>query len=216
MGVNPRVRIALMVAGTLSLVAIVVALAGMRQSFGGETLASAGPGGRVELPAGANRFEGALKPDDLPAPDFELRNQDGKLVSMRDLRGTPVIVTFLYARCDATCPPQAQVIKGALDQLPRPVPVVAVSVDPRSDTPGAARHFLAEQGMVDRMDFVLGSQDDLEPVWKGYAIQPEIGGDEHQAVIALIDAKGRQRIGFPLGEATPSRIAHDVALLAAE
>ncbi len=209
-------RIALMVAGTLSLVAIVVALVGMRHASQAESLASAGPAGRVELPVEATRFEGALKPDDLPAPDFRLRTQDGEWLSMRDLRGRPVIVTFLYSRCDATCPPQAQVIKGALDQLSRPVPVVAVSVDPESDTPGAARHFLAEQGMVDRMDFVLGSQDQLEPVWKGYAIQPQIGGDEHQAVIALIDAKGRQRIGFPLGEATPSRIAHDVELLAAE
>lgn len=213
---NPRVRIALMVAGTISLIAIVVSLVGMRQGAAAESQAAPGLAGRIELPAAATRFEGALKPDDLPAPDFKLRNQDGEELSMRDLRGTPVIVTFLYARCDATCPPQAQVIKGALDQLPRPVPVLAVSVDPAGDTPGAARHFLAEQGMVDRMDFVLGSREQLEPLWKGYAIQPQIGGDEHQAVIALIDAKGRQRIGFPLGEATPARIAHDVELLAAE
>jgi protein SCO1/2 len=135
---------------------------------------------------------------------------------MRDLRGSPVIVTFLYASCDETCPPQAQQIKGALDVLGRDVPALAVSVDPARDTAAQARHFLAEQGMTGRMDFVLGSREQLEPVWRGYAIQPQLDGAEHQAVIALVDGRGVQRIGFPLGQATPDRIAHDVRLLLAE
>jgi protein SCO1 len=206
--VNPRLRIALMVAGTLSLGAIVFALVGLSREADAERQAA------VLASARGSRFEGALKPPGLRAPDFALRTQEGRLLRMRDLRGRPVIVTFLYARCDETCAPTAQQIKAALDLLDRDVPVVAVSVHPSRDTPAAARHFLAEQGMTGRMDFALGTRAQLRPVWSGYAIQPQLEDAEHQATIALVDPRGRQRIGFPLSQATPSRIAHDVRLLA--
>jgi protein SCO1/2 len=204
-----------MVAGTLSLGAIVFALSGLSRARGAEGERGAVAAG-VQYPEESARFEGALKPRGLRAPDFRLRTQDGDVLRMRDLRGSPVIVTFLYADCEETCPPQAQQVKGALDALGRDVPVVAVAVDPERDTPAAARRFLAEQGMSGRMEFVLGSRKQLEPVWKGYAIQPQLRGAEHQAVIALVDGRGLQRIGFPLGEASPDRIAHDVRVLAAE
>jgi protein SCO1/2 len=211
--VSARVLIVLAVAGTLSLVAMVVGVVGLSREAVAERTPAA-PG--VRYPAEAARFEGALKPRGLRAPDFRLRTQDGRALRMRDLRGTPVIVTFLYTRCDETCPPQAQQIKGALDILGRDVPALAVSVDPARDTAAQARHFLAEQGMTGRMDFVLGSREELAPVWRGYAVQPQLRGAEHQAVIALVDGRGVQRIGFPLGQATPARIAHDVRLLARE
>jgi protein SCO1/2 len=202
-----------MVAGTLSLVAIVIGLVGLRAGAGGDRQEAAAS---LDAPRDSARFEGAIKPRGLRAPDFRLRTQDGEPLTMRELRGSPVIVTFLYANCEETCPPQAQQVKGALDALGRDVPVVAVSVDPARDTPAAARRFLAEQGMTGRMEWALGTRERLEPVWKGYAIQPQLEGAEHQAVIALVDGRGVQRIGFPLGQATPDRIAHDVRLLAAE
>ena len=210
---SPRAAIVLMVAGTLSLVASVIGLAGLRREA---QVDARGATASLDAPGDSARFEGALKPPDLRAPDFRLRTQDGKALGMREFRGSPVIVTFLYADCEETCPPQAQQIKGALDVLGEDVPVVAVSVDPARDTPAAARRFLAEQGMAGRMEWALGSEAQLRPVWKGYAIQPQLRGAEHQAVIALVDARGVQRIGFPLGQATPERIAHDVRLLAAE
>ena len=211
---NPRLAIVLVVAGAMSLAAIVFASVGLSREP--EPAGVAGPAARVDLPAESRRFEGALKPDGLRAPDFELRDQDGEPLRMRDLRGGPVIVTFLYTRCDDTCPPQAQQIKGALDRLDADVPVIAVSVKPSEDTPATARHFLAEQGMAGRMDFALGTQEELEPVWKGYAIQPQSPTTEHHAVIALIDKRGMQRVGFPLNYATPRGIAHDVRVLAGE
>ena len=70
--------------------------------------------------------------------------------------------------------------------------------------------------MTGRMDFVLGSRAQLRPVWKGYAIQPQTASEEHLARIVLVDKKGIQRIGFPLGQTTPERLAHDVRLLERE
>jgi protein SCO1 len=164
----------------------------------------------------SSRFEGATMPARVRAPDFTLRNQDGEPISMRSLRGKPVIVTFLYTTCEDTCPLQAQTIKGALNELDREVPALAIAVDPPRDTPKRARAFLSEQRMLGRMDFVLGSRAQLRPLWKGYAIQPQTDKLEHQGRFVLVDRRGFQRIGFPLGEATPERLAHDYRLLERE
>ena len=77
---------------------------------------------------------------------------------MAAYRGRTVVMTFVYSTCEDTCPAQVQSIRGALDRLGRDVPVLAVSVDPRNDTPARARRFLLEQHMTGRVRFVLGSR----------------------------------------------------------
>ena len=161
-----------------------------------------------------DEFAGSRLPDGVRAPSFRLTDERGEPVAMSDFRGEPVIVTFLYTNCEETCPPAAQQVKGALNELGRDVPALAIAVDPPRDTPASARGFLGEARMLGRMRFVLGSRAELEPVWRGYAIQPQSAEEEHQARIVLVDPKGYQRIAFPLDQATPERIAHDVRLLA--
>jgi protein SCO1/2 len=198
--VNPRIAIALLLVGVLALGAIVLALRG-----GGDDDA--------EPVAGGNTFAGASMPEGLFAPDFELRDQEGERVSMRALRGRPVIVTFLYTHCQDTCPIQAQTVRGALDELGHDLPALAIAVDPPNDTPRSARKFLAEQRVTGRLDFVLGSRAELRPVWTGFGIRPQSVTEEHNARITLVDARGIQRVGYPGSEATPERLAHDLALL---
>jgi protein SCO1/2 len=163
----------------------------------------------------ATEFAGSVIPEGVRAPDFALHDQDSDPIRMRDFRGGPVIVTFLYTTCDESCPPQAQQIKGALDRLDRDPPALAIAVEPENDTPERARHFLAEQRMTGRMDFVLGTEEELRPLWEAYAIQPQLPGAEHQARIVLVDGRGFQRVAFPLEQATPERIAHDLRVLGA-
>ena len=155
---NPRLLVALVLLSASSLLAVV--LAARRD----ETPSAEPPG---------LRYEGATMPDGVRAPDFDLRNQDGEHVTMRALRGRPVIVTFLYTTCEESCPAQAQTIKGALDDLGHDVPALAIAVDPPRDTPRRAQAFLADQRMLGRLDFVLGSRRELQPLWRGYAIRPQ-------------------------------------------
>jgi protein SCO1/2 len=179
----------------------------------GATVLAARSGGDDEAVTSGTAFEGAVMPKGVPAPDFELKNQDGDTVSMRELRGRPVIVTFLYSTCRDTCPVTAQTIRGALDDLGHDVPAIAIAVDPPRDTPDSARAFLNKQRATGRIDFVLGTRAQLQPLWRGFAIRPQSITQEHQARITLVDARGYQRVGFPGSEATPERIAHDVRLL---
>ena len=196
---NPRIALALLLVGVVSLGAIV--------------LAATGGSEEPEPVADDNTFAGASMPEGLFAPDFELRNQEGERVSMRALRGRPVIVTFLYTHCEDTCPVQAQTVRGALDELGHDVPALAIAVDPPNDTPQSARKFLAEQRATGRLDFVLGSRARLRPVWNGFGVRPQSVTEEHNARITLVDARGIQRVGYPGSEATPERLAHDLRLL---
>jgi len=177
-------------------------------------LVAAASSDRPPTTDGQRRFEGATLPKDLAAPDFELADQDGKRVSMRDLRGEPVIVTFLYTNCEETCPSQAQQVRATLDELGEYVPALAVAVDPPNDTPDSARAFLAEQKLTGRMRFLLGERAELESVWRGFAVQPQREDLEHTARLVLVDPKGVQRVSFPLDQITPERLAHDLRLLA--
>ena len=167
-------------------------------------------------PAATAGFQGALMPEGVKAPDFTLTNQDGDTISMRSLRGSPVVVTFLYTTCEDTCPIQAQTVRGALDQLGHDVPAIAIAVDPPRDTPDRAKAFLSEQRALGRIDFVLGTRAALKPVWDGFFVRPQSVTEEHQARFTLVDAKGFQRIGYPGSEATPEALAHDLRLLEAQ
>jgi protein SCO1 len=199
--VNPRIAVALVLVGALALGAIVY---------------GATAGDDPDPAADDDTFEGASMPQGAFAPDFALRNQDGERVTMRSLRGQPVIVTFLYTHCEDTCPIQAQTVRGALDELGHDVPALAIAVDPPNDTPRSARKFLAEQRVSGRLDFVLGSRAELRPLWSGFGVRPQRVTEEHNARITLVDADGIQRVGYPGSEATPERLAHDLALLERE
>lgn len=166
-------------------------------------------------PSAGQGFQGALRPKGIPPADFTLRDQDGRTVRLSDFRGRPTILTFMYSTCRDTCPLTAQQIKIAMDDVGHDVPALAVSVDPANDTPLNARRFLVRQGLTGRMRFLLGARAQLEPIWRSYFIQPQGNGFDHSAYVLLIDAKGIQRVGWPVSQLTPEGLAHDLRLLEA-
>lgn len=204
---NPRLVVAVALVTACAILAAGVALA-PRGSDG------AGSAGQADV-------AGALRPPGMPPVDFALRDQDGKRVSVADLRGQVTVVTFLYTTCEDACPLVAQQIRGALDLMGRDVPVLAVSVDPENDTRRRARAFLLDQRLADRMDFLLGSREELGPVWRAFGIQPrtvreDAPDKDHSVSVVLLDRDGVQRIGYPLDGLTPDALAGDIALLEGE
>jgi protein SCO1/2 len=200
---NARLRLALMVFATLAILA----------AAGVVLLAGHGPG---EPALGSSGFAGALRPQ-IPPQDFTLRDEDGRRVSLSDSRGRVTILTFMYSTCRDTCPVTATQIRLALDDLGHDVPTLAVSVDPRGDTPDSAQAFLVKRGLSGgRMRFLLGTRAQLEPVWKAYGIAPQTKAFPHSAYVLLIDRHGRQRVSFPVEHLTPEGLVHDVRRLESE
>lgn len=141
-----------------------------------------------------------------PSPPFTLTNQDGKAVSLGDLRGRAVALTFLYTSCPDVCPIVTTVFGSAFDRLgpsARKAAFVAVSVDPERDTPARITEFLGAQGLRDKMLFLTGSRPELEPIWAAYYVgvakgNPQGGANgfyyvTHSNLLYLIDVEGRQR-----------------------
>lgn len=164
---------------------------------------------------GSSPFKGAERPK-IATQDFTLKDENGREVSLFDYRGKLVALTFLYSNCEESCPLQARMIAGALDDLGQraaDVQALAVSVDPASDTPRSVKRFLTKTRTYGRMRYLMGSRRKLQPVWRQFAIQPQGKGFDHTAYIILIDRQGRQRVGHPAGSTTPEQIAHDLEVL---
>jgi protein SCO1/2 len=166
---------------------------------------------------GSKGFDGSLLPPGVRAPAFNLRDQNGREVSLAQYRGRPVIATFLYSHCKDTCPAEARLINQAVQELGKPdAPVIAFTVDPAHDTPASVHAFLRKEHITAPFRWVLGTKSQLQPIWKGYAVTPQREDEEHMARIVLLDKRGMQRIGYPFDQTTPDRIAHDMRLLASE
>ena len=167
-------------------------------------------------------FDGAALPGARPAPGFALPDQYGRTISLASLRGTPVILTFLYSHCGAPCVLIAQQIRGALDELSeaggRPASAVIVSADPAGDTPAAVRRFLAEVSLSGRAYYLTGSPAQLASVWRAFGVRPASAGSAtfaKYATVRLIDARGRERVIYGTEQLTPEALVHDVGKLAA-
>jgi protein SCO1 len=196
---HPRVRLTLMTVATLALVGILAFVVFSNPSES----ASGTP---------ATRFDGSISPP-APAQDFALRDQDGRLTRLSGERGHVTVLTFMYTTCQNDCPTMAQQIRGAIDHVGGAVPVLAVSVDPKNDTPASAGKFVAEQHLIGRMHFLLGTEAQLQRVWRRYGIQPQSASLEHTAYVIVIDKAGRARVSFPISTLTPEGLAHDIKVL---
>jgi protein SCO1/2 len=146
----------------------------------------------------ANAGDGFVLHPPVAAPSFSLRDQEATRVGPQLNRGHWTIVTFLYTHCPDVCP----LITNQLVAAQRVVPdlrVIAVSVDPKRDTPNAVRTFLSMHHAGPRFRFVIGSSAALARVWKSYHVASQPGSKgtvEHSTFEILIDPSGRERVYF--------------------
>jgi cytochrome oxidase Cu insertion factor (SCO1/SenC/PrrC family) len=163
---------------------------------------------------------GTVFPATMAAPNFALRDQSGRLVSLHGLRGRDVVLTFFYTHCPDTCPLTAQKLRTVLRRLGSEaarIDVLVVSTDPVNDTPVTARAFLRKNGSP-AWHFLLGSYQELAPVWKAYHVYvPTMAaqrttGPAHSAVMYLIDGGGREQVLLNDSVDAPS-LAQDLHIL---
>lgn len=161
-----------------------------------------------------------LKPR-KPAPALVLHNYTGpQPVSLSAFRGKAVLVTFIYTHCPNVCPLITSNLAAAQRQLgpeARHLQILAVTVDPRRDTPAAIRAFLTARGAAGRMDYLLGSHAQLERTWKAWDVGIQTGKnqltDGHSSIVYGITASGKMAVVYP-SDFSPAQIVHDVPLLA--
>jgi protein SCO1/2 len=157
------------------------------------------------------------------APDFTLTDGiSGKPITLSAQRGKVVVLSFLYTHCPDVCPLTAERFRMAQqkltdDERDRTV-FVAVSVDPRQDSPEAVQAFARDHGLAKNFFFLVGGVAQLQPVWQAYGIRIETDPTEfvgHSDAIYLLDAKGQVRV-LAHSDIAADALAGDVKLLSAE
>jgi protein SCO1/2 len=169
-------------------------------------------------------FEGNELVPSKPAPALSLRNYLGERVNINSYRGKAVLVTFLYTHCPDVCPlitADLRVAQNLMGATAGKAQIIAVSVDPRGDTPQTVGAFLKVHGMTGRMKYLIGSARELSHVWKQWGVGSEVDTTQpdfvnHSALVYGVDASGRLRTVYVSNDWKPSEVAHDVPLLAAQ
>jgi protein SCO1/2 len=165
---------------------------------------SAGRAPTGELPFPAEELRTAYE-----APQFALTNQLRETVSLADFQGNVVILTAVYASCPHTCPAILNQTRAAIAELSSEeregLRVIAVTMDPESDSPDVLRKLAKNHGMQSPLyHLVTGDPVDVERLLDRMEIarqrDPETGVISHANLFLLIDRDGRIAYRLGLGE----------------
>ena len=151
----------------------------------------------------------------LPAPGFQLTDQNGQPVSLASLRGKVVLMTFLDPVCTTDCPiigaefKEAGVLLGRQDA---DVDLVAIVANPTYRTAAFTQAFDREEGLntVPNWRYLTGSLSQLSQVWRQYGITvenlPAGAMSAHNDLAVVIDRTGhiREEVGADPGPGTAS------------
>jgi cytochrome oxidase Cu insertion factor (SCO1/SenC/PrrC family) len=151
----------------------------------------------------------------VPAPAFQLTDQNSQPVSLASLRGRVVLMTFLDPVCTSDCPiigaefKEAGVLLGAADKH---VELVAVVANPTYRSVAFTRAFDREEGLntVPNWLYLTGSLSQLGQVWRQYGITvenlPAGAMSAHNDLAVVIDRTGhiREELGADPGPGTAS------------
>jgi len=150
-------------------------------------------------------FAGPLRlPVVGPAPAFALVDQRGRALSLSDLRGKVLAISFVFTTCSDSCPvvtaKMAEIQRRLGTDFGRRVRFVSISVDPLTDTPERLRAYAAKFGAdVPGWSFLTGKPaqiDDVVRRFGAHARRAENGSVDHLTLTSLVDAQGRLRVQY--------------------
>lgn len=198
----------------LVLVLVLGALTGLALLGGGVLLV----GRAANSLASQGSYRGSEPPGRIRLPAFELASYRGERVAASSLAGKVVLLTLLDTQCTEACPVLASVVGRAVDKLSlgerAQVRALAVTGDPGEDTPASVRRFLRANHAEGRLDYLIGNEGELRPLWEALHVLPSLdsGRDSlHSAPLRIYDRAGvwvaTLHAGADLNEAN---LLHDI------
>ncbi|MGQ0522416.1 MAG: SCO family protein [Betaproteobacteria bacterium] len=147
---------------------------------------------------------------DRAAPAFALEDADGRKVSLGDLKGSVLVLNFIYTRCTDACPLHMILIAQVQDQVNATLMrdqvrfvTLATDTEPPAQTAANMRAYGKAHGMDATNWMILhggsaGPEAGIE-VAKAYGLEftPTLDGQQmHGVVTHIIDADGVMRARF--------------------
>jgi protein SCO1 len=156
-----------------------------------------------------------------PAPEFTLTTQDGQRLSLTELRGKVVAVTFIYASCTDTCPLLTAKMAGLQAALgadfgPK-VFFLSITVDPERDTPAVLQRYAQAHGVnFAGWAFLTGTPAQIRQVARQYGIyykKTARGDVDHTFLTSLVDQSGTLRVQYLGVRFDPDELLRDLQTL---
>ena len=191
------------------------------QATASKTSATTSPTNTTDPVVEVSEYSGGKVSPVIAAPELGLHTWNGKAVRIGDYHGKVVLVTFVYTHCPDICPliiDNLVRVKERLGPEAKQLQIVAVSVDPKGDTPQAVKRFLTAHRATGRVDYLLGSRPQLEAAWSRWGIDARVDPAnpelvEHSGVIWGVDPKGRRVTFYPASGFDVTDIESDVRRL---
>lgn len=163
-------------------------------------------------------YRGSEPPGGIRLAPFALKSYRGGRVSKSQLRRKVVALTFLESNCKEACPIIAVQVARGIDLLTpaerRDVRAIAISTHPKDDTPANVRRFLTKRRAVGRLDYLIGTEAELRPIWRAYHIVSALDSGDANTHSASVHIYGRGGVWVsslhPNIDLTPENFAHDV------
>jgi cytochrome oxidase Cu insertion factor (SCO1/SenC/PrrC family) len=168
---------------------------------GAAPMAAAAVNGNTD-PILSEALNGSPNTLELPAPHFTLTDQYGQTVSLANLRGHTVALTFLDPVCTSDCPLIAQEFRQTDLQLgtaARNVDFVAIVANPIYRSISFTNAFDSQESMnrLPNWYYLTGSLSQLQRVWDSYGVLVNTVGAgamiAHSDLAFVIDGRGRER-----------------------
>lgn len=198
------------------------------RSMDGDDLSPAPPGPREVAVRGPGAEHPAVRPlaHGEKIPDAVLFNQDGETITLSSYRGSVLVLTFIYTRCNmpSMCPLVTAKFKELQSDLAKRkidgARFLTVSFDGGYDKPEALKEF-ARRYKADfaTWDFAGGKPEDVGPLAKAFNIyyrQSQEGIFDHNIIVAIVDRKGVFRDDFFGADWDVEEAASVIAALAEE
>jgi len=134
-------------------------------------------------------------------PEFDLVDQTGAPFDQTMLRGTPTVVSFVFAHCQTVCPVLAQNTKKAIARIGEDrVRLVLVTLDPWRDTPAALASLAEHWGLPGNARLLSGDPERVGALLDAFDVareRNETNGDVvHPPLVYLVDGEGRVAYRF--------------------
>jgi protein SCO1 len=163
-------------------------------------------------------------PTIAPAPGFTLISQDGARISLADLRGKVVAVTFIFTLCTATCPVLTPMMALVQDQLgpdfDSKVVFASITVDPERDTPEMLKLYAQMYGVdVAGWSFLTGAPPVIQDLTRRYGVfaaKSSNGDIEHSFLTSIVDRRGILRVQYLGVRFDPEEFRRDLVSLMKE
>lgn len=134
-------------------------------------------------------------------PNMALWDQEGRLVTKKDLLGHALALNFIFTSCRVArmCPASTACMKSLGDRLAQDpaasgVRLVTITFDPETDVPGQLRAYAEGYGIDHRRHrFLTGDSGQIKDLMRHYGIQTlrDDGTIVHNAALIVITPEGR-------------------------